>query len=386
MDRLKAQVLPSKKRRKSNKPKLSVIVAYAGVFIVLISLIAFGYQPPKPSNTLSNASVEPSPVAKSLTPTPEVVKASVDELVATKIAVNIAEQTDMMVAPIISGYESDLVVKKNLDQTSTTAIVKSDVAQIDDTDQTITTYVFKEGDSLAAIAAKFKISVQTLKWANSLTTDSVAVGKELTIPPTDGVVYTVKAGDTVDSVAKTYKASVDRIVSLNNLELSGLVPGAKITIPGGDLPENQRPGYVAPRPQIQEYFNRGVMDMSGFAIIGRGFAPGTDLGGYAPGNCTAYAYVRRAQMGNPIGRMWGNGADWLRSARNAGVSTGLTPRPGAIAYWGAYQGGSGWAGHVGIVEYVNGDRVTISEMNYGWNYNVISQRTINANSVTAYIY
>jgi LysM repeat protein len=58
----------------------------------------------------------------------------------------------------------------------------------------------------------------------------------------------VKDGDTVDSIATKYKADPARITAFNNLELAGVAKDQKIIIPDGDLPETERPGYVAPRP------------------------------------------------------------------------------------------------------------------------------------------
>jgi len=102
--------------------------------------------------------------------------------------------------------------------------------------------------------------------------------------------------------------------------------------------------------------------------------PQTVNNSYAPGNCTWYVASRRK-----AGAYWGNASNWLNAARSAGYETGATPYRGAIAHTAA-----GWAGHVALVESVNGDMVTISEMNYQ-GYNVISTRTVHY-SEFSYIY
>jgi surface antigen len=78
---------------------------------------------------------------------------------------------------------------------------------------------------------------------------------------------------------------------------------------------------------------------------------------YAPGNCTWYVASRLS-----IPQSWGNANTWDDNARAAGYTVTTVPQPGAIG-----QTDVGWAGHVTVVESVNGDgTVTVSEMNvYG---------------------
>lgn len=80
--------------------------------------------------------------------------------------------------------------------------------------------------------------------------------------------------------------------------------------------------------------------------------------GYAYGHCTYYVARKR-----PLPQNWGNARDWLKRAQAAGYTTGVNPRPGAIA-----QTPQGIWGHVAYVERVEGAKVYISEYNYvGWN-------------------
>jgi spore germination protein len=69
---------------------------------------------------------------------------------------------------------------------------------------------------LSGIAQKFGISLQTLLWANGMTSKSVlAVGKELTILPVSGVQHTVKSGDSLLAIAKKYNVSAAEIAKTN---------------------------------------------------------------------------------------------------------------------------------------------------------------------------
>ncbi len=99
---------------------------------------------------------------------------------------------------------------------------------------------------------------------------------------------------------------------------------------------------------------------------------------YSYGYCTWYAAQKRPDLPNRLG----NGGSWYNRAQRNGISTGKEPRAGAVIVT-----GESWAGHVGYVESINGNSITISEMNYnGWNR--VSTRTISKNSaiVKGYIY
>jgi len=116
----------------------------------------------------------------------------------------------------------------------------------------ITAYTVRKGDTLTKIAARFKVSVASLKTWNHLSTAGVTVGKKLVVaeplqrasadrpasPATSGtrsaprpVVHKVKPGDTLVSIASTYRTSVDAILSWNKEnDLSVIHPGDQITI------------------------------------------------------------------------------------------------------------------------------------------------------------
>lgn len=370
---LRQQVLSRGNRRKTNKmPKLTVLAAYGGVFICIVSLITAGYQPPRPlsdSSAVASASVTQTPslgpVASSDIPeTP-----SVDEIVATDVAAKLAEQTNMAVAANVANLSVSLAAKSELGQTSDVAIVKPQIIQSAATSRDVTTYTAKQGDTVQSVAATYGLNPDTIRWANNLTVDSLTAGKVVTIAPTDGVVYTVKTGDTADSLASTYSASKDRIISFNDLEISGLTPGTRIVIPNGVLPEAMRPGYVAPVSRATTYgYATGTDNLT---TVSSNFHS-TSGNGYAYGYCTWYAFERRLQLGRPIGGNWGNASTWAAYARASGFRVDNTPEVGAIL-----QNGGG-AGHVAIVEQVMSDgTIVLSEMNYagGWG-RVTKGRTI----------
>jgi len=94
-------------------------------------------------------------------------------------------------------------------------------------------YTVRQGDTLTGIANRYGVSIQTVWWANHLTSrDSLKAGQDLIIPPVNGLVITVKAGDTLESLADANKISVDEIVTMNELTDPNLIVGQVLVLPG----------------------------------------------------------------------------------------------------------------------------------------------------------
>jgi len=99
----------------------------------------------------------------------------------------------------------------------------------------IVTYVVAGGDTVASIAKKFGISVNTILWENKLGSASlIRPGQTLLILPTSGVSYVVAKKDTLASIAKKYGLDQEQIISANSLASANEIkPGQKLVIPGG---------------------------------------------------------------------------------------------------------------------------------------------------------
>jgi murein DD-endopeptidase MepM/ murein hydrolase activator NlpD len=97
------------------------------------------------------------------------------------------------------------------------------------------TYKVRSGDTLTGIAAKFHISMMTLWWANNLKSkDALHLGQRIKIPPVNGLVIEVLATDTLASLAARYKVSAQDIVTTNGLEDQNLVVGQILVLPGAN--------------------------------------------------------------------------------------------------------------------------------------------------------
>lgn len=366
---------PAAKRFKKKYPKVrfSTIAVYTSVFLLVLTMVFTSYQSPKKPSNLANAM---NPKVKT-----QLSAASVDNVVASGIAASVAQAADLPVAIEVANLAVSM--KINNDMLQQTGIFKPQIVGSSVAGRSVTSYTVQIGDTVSSLAEKFNISENTIKWANNLTRESLYEGQVLQILPIDGIVHEVKDNETVESLSEKYAVDKDRLILYNDLDVSGLVANAKIILPNATLPDNERPGYIA--PVAYNYFSYSS------AAFGSGktwyISSGTPGGGpYAYGNCTLYAYNRRLQLGLPVGgagglHQWGNAGTWAGYASALGLQVDHTPGVGAIMA--SY-------GHVAIVEEVlsNGD-INISEMNAyvsGGGYNIVSGRTVSVGETGQYWY
>ena len=249
-------------------------------------------------------------------------------------------------------------------------------------------YVFKEGDTLKAIADRYGVSTTDIRWSNSLKNDTIAVGTTLYIPTRPGILYTVKGSDSLDSIISKYKTNRDEVIAFNNLDTQEFKAGITILLTGGELPEKERPEYVPPAPPVrQPIANNYVTSGSGGsqrgpwrlidtynAIVkreGNKWYVRDNPGG--AGQCVWFAWYwrnKQVDLGNLpshyriSGGRVGHGYQWANNRKAEGFIVNRTPAWGAVAQ----TPGDPYYGHVGIVTnvYDNGD-VEITEMNwFGW--------------------
>lgn len=149
---------------------------------------------------------------------------------------------------------------------------------------------------------------------------------------------------TVDTLtAPASRGSTRADVEAGSWSLGESIDGSKLT------------GIQADNPVVQDLLNGRDRDRSP-----DGFDPNHATGdtgnAYEFSQCTWWAYLRRHQLGLPVGSHLGNGADWARSARALGYWVDSTPRVGDVMVFKPGQDGNSVVyGHVAIVEQVNAD-------------------------------
>ena len=223
------------------------------------------------------------------------------------------------------------------------------------------TYTVASGESLKVIAARYHVTVSQIRWSNTnlISSDVVATGDQIVIPPVPGIVVTAKASDTLESLATKYQSDAQTILDFNRLRKPQLVSGTVLVIPGGIG------GAFPPPPTIwQNLMMSGTGGGFHSVILGCCLGP-YPATGFPAGWCTWYVATKR----NVTWR--GDAGFWYQNAAAAGYPVGSKPKVGAIMVtWESYLG------HVAYVEAVNADGSwTVSEMNFVA-FDVISQRTI----------
>ncbi len=315
-------------RRKAVKKRL-VRLGLVGANLVLLGGVLFFVVASSHSHTDANLSSQTTAETVAVSP--------VDRLTSFDVAANIAKTVNLpertpianqaqsaRVAVVVSASDTSVAAKPQV----ITAGLKSwrDIAE----------YTVAAGENVPAVAQKFGITSESVRWSNGLSGDSVNAGTKLVVPPVSGLVYTVKTGDTPQSVATAYHTSAEKIVQDNDAE-NGLPVGKRILVRDGKI-----------IPVVTRTYTNAT------SVYAASFSPRYGANGYDWGWCTYYAAARSGAPGN-----WGNANTWAYYARLSGWRVSSVPTAGAI-----FQTPAGWAGHVGIVEevYDNGT-MKVSDMN-----------------------
>lgn len=269
-----------------------------------------------------------------------------DQLSSSDIAVHLARMTSMPESTAVVNQADTISGQMALSSADSKVVAKPQiVSTAAKSYRDIKTYVTKQGDTLASVATQFGVTSDSIKWSNNITTNNLPVGRELYIPPVNGIVHLVKAGDTADKLAQEYNANKDSIIAFNDAEIGGLVVGRRIVIPDGTKAN-------------------ASLNVAGGSFRGGAVAWGTTAiygyNGYDYGWCTWYAASKV-----PVPANWGNANTWDNYAARSGWTVSTVPRVGAVA-----QTDAGGLGHVGVVEAVSedGSMIKYSDMNglAGW--------------------
>lgn len=180
---------------------------------------------------------------------------------------------------------------------------------------------------------------------------------------------TVMLQSQVDSFNRQYAAEQAAAANQNNGGNQGQTrPGNNNTNSGGNNVTPAPAPTPTPTPAPAPSTNNNS---------GQGTSNGDYGNGYVAGQCTWWAYERRRQMGIGTPSYLGNGGQWYATAPSYGLRVDHSPQVGAaISFLPGQAGADGFYGHVGVVEAVNGNTITISEMNAADGPYVVSYRTL----------
>lgn len=306
-------------------------------------------------------------------------KVSVDQLSELYVVADLSDALNLASAADVASNYVVTTSMYDAGQTATGKLEKPNITNIT-VSRGVIEYIVKAGDTMEALAAKYGVSTDDIRWSNDKKTTDIEEGEILYIPSQPGIVYTVQSGDTAASIAEKYGSTAEEIIALNDLEVSGISEGMRILIKGGTLPEEERPEYVAPVVTYYYYTYLGNnASRQNITVLGWFY----NLGGpYAAGQCTQWAWYKWSTIGREVPMSWGNAYSWAANAMAMGYTVDHNPAPGAI-----FQSSSGWYGHVGYVESVNSDgSIVASEMNYDYQPFRAIQSTIPAASAASLWY
>ena len=96
------------------------------------------------------------------------------------------------------------------------------------------TYRVKRGDSLSVIAQRYNVSLAALKAVNSISSNTIHVGQELTIPGVGAAEqeeHTIRLGETLSEIAQRYQVSLGSLRLANNITNDRIMVGQILKIP-----------------------------------------------------------------------------------------------------------------------------------------------------------
>ena len=110
-------------------------------------------------------------------------------------------------------------------------------------------YTVVKGDTLYKIANQFNLTVDELKRLNNLTSNTLSIGQQLLVKPSTSYepstdTYTVKAGDSLYQIAQKYNTTVDELKNLNNLTSNLLSIGQVLKIPSTPITDDENIIYT----------------------------------------------------------------------------------------------------------------------------------------------
>ena len=335
-----------RKKKRFDLDKLKGVLPYILVGVLTLVLVFVGSLDKQRNQT--NLSLDPFASSD--------YKVSVDQLSELYVVADLSNALGLASAPDVA---SNYVSTTSIYNAGITSFVKPEKPSLQNITglRGVVTHTVAEGEDMNAIAAKYGVTTDQIRWSNGLKTTDVSAGTALYIPSSSGIVYTVKSGDTIDSIVEKYGSSSEEIIALNDLEVSGLKEGERIFIKDGTLPEKERPEYVAPvvRPTYTSTYT-----YLGNASSRVNLVCNASLGA---GQCTTWGWLKRPDLGF----IKANANRWDDIARSAGLLVDHNPAAGAI-----FQSDAGWYGHVGYVESVNADgSINVSERNYRGCYGVL---------------
>lgn len=257
-------------------------------------------------------------------------------------------------SPILESADSFLSINNILDD-------KRDLAWTNE----IINYEIQPWDSISTIAYNFKVSNNSIYWANNFTKDHIIHPWDiLKVPPTSWLIHQVQSWDTISTIAKKYEVASDKILEQNLLTKDDIInlwdilviPWAikKIIKPivKPIITKNTKTGKSSRNTISNIAKSNYVSDTWAYNLVRR--QPSHSFYWW---NCTRYVW----QYKNVT--WWWDAKEWYDNASDSWYATWKTPSLWSIVVfdWRWYNPRY-W--HVWIVMDIKWSDIIISDMNY----------------------
>lgn len=163
----------------------------------------------------------------------------------------------------------DVVRAQAVSRSATITAGANPSTRVADDVKQIQKYTLGARDTLQSVANFYGVTAEAVAASNGITDPSLVnqQGREIMIPPAEGVLYTVQEGDTVESVATKFKVELKAIMDYNRLyfEPEHFAPTKLVFVPGAQLPtlvyatvEEEEPTVIArPAPVNNQRTSNG---------------------------------------------------------------------------------------------------------------------------------
>lgn len=241
----------------------------------------------------------------------------------------------------------------------------------------IVDYEVKPWDSFSVIAYRFRVSTNSILWANDFSKKhTLHPGEVIKIPPVSWLIHQVKTWDTISTLAKKYDTAEEKIREQNSInDGEVLVIWDVLTIPWA-IKKVPKPVYRAPKPTYtnKSWTSQYVANTWEYKLTRR--RPYS----WVAWNCTWYV----ASYAD-VNWRW-NANQWLRNAKAQWHTISQTPKVWSIVqFTGRWYNTRYW--HVWIVMDVTSTHIIVSDMNYRKLYEVTYRKIkIGDRTIDWYIY
>jgi len=250
-------------------------------------------------------------------------------------------------------------------------------------------YKVEAWDSIASIAADFKVHPEHILWANNFDTKhTIKPGDIIKVPPVSWLLHTVKSGQTLADIANFYGIDSSIISKQNSLDTRWLITWQVIVIPWARKPKEE-PIQIKPTQNTKYTQNnwknntKNNWNKNATYVAQTGDFTLTAKPSYHTfywWNCTRHVAKYKHVT------WWGNAKEWLANATKAWVPTWNSP-----SLWSIVVFNGSWYnpryGHVWIVMKIDWNSMIISDMNYRSLWEVTNRKvSLSDRAIRWYIY